>query len=67
MKLWPFKVIRGSDDKPILEVVHQENKKTFHPEQISAMVLENMKQTAESYLGQKVKDAVITVPAYFND
>lgn len=43
-----------------------ENKK-FHPEEISSMVLTKMKEVAETYVGQKVKDAVITVPAYFND
>lgn len=67
MKLWPFKVKSGSDDKPLIEVSYQEKTETFHPEQISAMVLQKMKETAEAYLGHQVKKAVITVPAYFND
>jgi heat shock protein 1/8 len=67
MKLWPFKVKSGSDDKPLIEVSYQEKTETFHPEQISAMVLQKMKETAESYLGHPVTKAVITVPAYFND
>ena len=64
---WPFKVVRGKDDKPMIEVTYQGEKKRFHPEEISAMVLQKMKESAEAYLGQKVTDAVITVPAYFND
>eukprot|EP00929_Paragymnodinium_shiwhaense_P017632 TRINITY_DN12710_c1_g1_i1.p1 TRINITY_DN12710_c1_g1~~TRINITY_DN12710_c1_g1_i1.p1 ORF type:complete len:745 (+),score=201.85 TRINITY_DN12710_c1_g1_i1:81-2237(+) len=67
MKHWPFKVVRGSDDKPMVEVTFQGKTKKFHPEEISAMVLQKMKETAEAHLGQKVTDAVITVPAYFND
>ncbi len=66
IKHWPFKVISDSD-KPKIEVTYQENVKRFTPEEISAMVLTKMKEIAEAYLGQTVKDAVITVPAYFND
>jgi len=67
MKSWPFKVVRGKDNKPQVEVQLQGEKKTFHPEEISAMVLQKMKESAEAYLGHPVSDAVITVPAYFND
>uniref|UniRef100_A0AC35TX83 Heat shock protein 70 n=1 Tax=Rhabditophanes sp. KR3021 TaxID=114890 RepID=A0AC35TX83_9BILA len=66
MKHWPFKVLdRGT--KPMIEVEFKGEKKEFSPEEISSMVLIKMKETAEAYLGQTVKDAVITVPAYFND
>jgi len=67
MKHFPFKVVRGKDDKPMMEVQYQGATKRFHPEEISAMVLQKMKETAEAHLGQTVTDAVITVPAYFND
>lgn len=67
MKHWPFKVVRGAGDKPMIEVQFQGKTKQFHPEEISAMVLQKMKETAEAYLGHPVVDAVITVPAYFND
>nr|ABP52087.1 heat shock protein 70 [Babesia orientalis] len=67
MKHWPFKVINGIGGKPTIEVTFQGQKKTFHPEEISSMVLIKMKEIAELYLGKPVKDAVITVPAYFND
>ena len=66
MKHWPFKVFDASG-KPKIEVEFKGETKQFLPEEISAMVLTKMKQTAESYLGQEVKSAVITVPAYFND
>ena len=66
MKHWPFKVI-SEDGKPKIQVEFKNEIKTFFPEEISAMVLVKMKETAEAFLGKKVTDAVITVPAYFND
>merc|ERR1712053_46146 len=66
MKHWPFKVIeKGS--KPAIEVQVDGKRKTFSPEEISGMVLGKMKQIASDYLGKEVKNAVVTVPAYFND
>ncbi|KAK3944469.1 Hsp70 chaperone [Diplogelasinospora grovesii] len=66
MKHFPFKVIdRGG--KPVIEVEFKGEKKVFTPEEISSMVLTKMKETAEAYLGGTVNNAVITVPAYFND
>jgi L1 cell adhesion molecule like protein len=67
MKQWPFTVIRGAGDKPLLQVKYQGEKKTYQPEEISAMVLVKMKSIAEAHLGEEVKNAVVTVPAYFND
>merc|ERR1711870_164348 len=67
IKLWPFKVIKDSGNKPKMEVEHKCESKAFTPEEISAMILTKMKETAEAHLGHKVKDAVVTVPAYFND
>ena len=64
---WPFKVVAGQDDKPLIQVQFKGKTETYHPEQISSMVLQKMKQIAEDYLGMPVKDAVVTVPAYFND
>eukprot|EP01125_Pyxidicula_operculata_P022299 TRINITY_DN903_c0_g1_i3.p1 TRINITY_DN903_c0_g1~~TRINITY_DN903_c0_g1_i3.p1 ORF type:complete len:643 (-),score=181.43 TRINITY_DN903_c0_g1_i3:21-1949(-) len=66
MKHWPFKVI-GKEDKPHIQVNYKGELKTFSAEEISAMVLTKMKQIAEAYLGHEVTDAVVTVPAYFND
>ncbi len=63
---FPFIVI-SKDDKPIIEINHKGEKKTFQPEEISSMVLTKMKEIAEAYIGEKVTEAVITVPAYFND
>merc|ERR1712066_1170210 len=66
-KLWPFKIIAGAGDKPMIQVHFNGEDKKFHPEEISSMILTKMKETAEAYLGQKCNDAVVTVPAYFND
>ncbi|CAM9173323.1 unnamed protein product, partial [Ectocarpus sp. 8 AP-2014] len=65
-KLFPFKVV-GQDRQAAVEVEVGGSKKTFAPEEISAMVLLKMKETAEDFLGQQVSNAVITVPAYFNN
>ena len=63
IKLWPFSVSEDSNGNPLIAA----NGKTFRPEEISAMVLTKMKETAETYLGTPVTKAVVTVPAYFND
>ncbi|XP_047983774.1 heat shock 70 kDa protein 18-like [Salvia hispanica] len=67
MKLWPFKVVSGTGDKPMVVVTYKGEKKQFSAEEISSMVLSKMKDIAEAYLGSSVKNAVVTVPAYFND
>merc|ERR1712063_249938 len=67
MKHWPFTVVRRDGDKPYIQVQYMGETKTFAPEEISSMVLQKMKQVAESYLGTTVDSAVVTVPAYFND
>ena len=66
MKHWPFKLVSKSS-KPHIQVNVKGEDKVFSPEEISAMVLGKMKEIAESYLGQSVTHAVVTVPAYFND
>ena len=66
LKLLPYKVVNVAN-KPKVEITTNEGPKLFTPEEISAMILGKMKSIAESYLGQKVTDAVVTVPAYFND
>jgi heat shock protein 1/8 len=66
MKHWPFKVV-DKDGKPTISVEYKGEQKTFTPEEISSMVLTKMRETAEAYLGEPTKNAVITVPAYFND
>jgi len=66
MKHWPFEVV-SDGGKPKLSVEYKGETKTFFPEEISSMVLTKMKETAEAYLGKTVTDAVVTVPAYFND
>jgi len=76
MKMWPFMVV-SHDGKPVIQVNttvggdgapgRAEEKKTLSPEEVSAMVLHKMRETAEAYLGEAVKHAVVTVPAYFND
>ncbi|XP_020086612.1 luminal-binding protein 5-like [Ananas comosus] len=67
IKFLPYKVV-NKDGKPYVEVrIKGGEKKVFSPEEISAMILTKMRETAETYLGRSIKDAVITVPAYFND
>ncbi|KAK9144040.1 hypothetical protein Syun_013440 [Stephania yunnanensis] len=67
MKLFPFKIV-NKDGKPYIQVKMKDGEtKVFSPEEISAMILTKMKETAEAFLGKKIKDAVVTVPAYFND
>ena len=63
IKQVPYKVVRGKNGMAVVKV----DDKEYTPQEISAMILQKMKQTAEEYLGEKVTDAVITVPAYFND
>jgi heat shock protein 1/8 len=67
IKYWPFKVNSDNNGKPVIKVDYNGEQKSFSPEEISAMVLVKMKEIAEQYLGEKVEQAVITVPAYFND
>ncbi|CAI7895304.1 unnamed protein product [Closterium sp. NIES-53] len=67
IKLWPFKVIAGAGEKPMIQVEYKGETKQFAAEEISSMVLTKMKEIAEAYLGTTVKNAVVTVPAYFND
>ncbi|XP_057436264.1 heat shock cognate 70 kDa protein-like [Lotus japonicus] len=67
MMLWPFKVIAGVDDKPMIVVKYHGKEKHLFAEEISSMVLTKMREIAEAYLESPVKNAVITVPAYFND
>jgi len=66
MKLWPFKLV-SHEGKPYVQVDYKGETKKFAPEEISAFILQKMKSTAEDYLGQEIKHAVVTVPAYFND
>merc|ERR1719203_977668 len=66
MKLWPFAIV-SVDGTPIIEVEYKGETKEFKAEEISSMVLTKMREIAEAYLGKEVKNAVVTVPAYFND
>jgi len=66
IKLWPFEVI-NKGEKPYVKVQYKGEEHTFAPEEISAMVLQKMKQIAEAYIGHGVTHAVVTVPAYFDD
>ena len=66
IKLWPFKVIEGSANKPMIVATYKGEEKHFAAEEISAIVLKKMREIAEAYLGRTVKNAVVTVPAYFN-
>ncbi|KAL6645886.1 hypothetical protein ACP70R_017494 [Stipagrostis hirtigluma subsp. patula] len=67
IKLWPFKVVQGHKDRPVIVVRHEGVERLFAPEEISSMVLAKMRETAEVYLGTTVKNAVITVPVYFSN
>jgi L1 cell adhesion molecule like protein len=67
MKLWPFKIISGPAEKPMIGVNYKGEDKQFAAEEISSMVLMKMREIAEAYLGSAIKNAVVTVPAYFND
>ncbi|KAL6123719.1 hypothetical protein ACLB2K_076238 [Fragaria x ananassa] len=67
VKLWPFKVIEGPSDRPLIVVTQNVEEKQFTAEEISSMVLVKMREIAEAYLGSTVKNAVITGPANFND
>ena len=67
VKLWSFSVSGDNNNKPLINVKYKNEDKTFHPEEISAMVIQRLKETTESYLGHPLKKVVITVPAYFND
>ena len=67
IKRYPFKVVGDASDRPQIIVQTKDGEKKYYPEEISAMLLQKMKQMVESYVGEEVKDAVITVPAYFND
>ena len=67
IKHFPFDVVSSNDGKPLIEVDYKNERKKFQPEEISSMILGKMKETAESFLGEEVTNAVITVPAYFND
>jgi len=66
IKMFPFSVI-NDNGKPVIEVDYMDEKKRFRPEEIGAMVLGKLKKISEDYLGQPIKNAVVTVPAYFND
>jgi heat shock 70kDa protein 1/2/6/8 len=69
IKHWSYTVVPGPGDKPLIQVEYKHETKTFSPEEVSAMVLTKMRDTAQAFLGQDktVKRAVVTVPAYFND
>lgn len=67
LEYYPFKIVKGNYDDPEIEVEYNDELVQFRPEQISAMILEKLKNDAEKFLGQTVTNAVVTVPAYFND
>ncbi|KAL2321486.1 hypothetical protein Fmac_025865 [Flemingia macrophylla] len=67
IKHWPFKVVPGPADKPMIAVTYKSQQKHFAAEEISSMVLTKMKEIAEAFLGHAIQNAVVTVPAYFND
>jgi len=65
--LWPFKVTAGDNDRPMITVKYKDQEKQLHAEEVSSMVLVKMREIAETYLETTVTNAVVTVPAYFND
>jgi len=65
--LWPFKVTAGVNDKPMITVRYKDEEKQLYAEEVSSMVLTKMREIAEAYLESTVKNAVVTVPAYFSD
>jgi heat shock 70kDa protein 1/2/6/8 len=67
IKLWSFNVTADNNNKPLINVKYKDEDKTFHAEEISAMVIQRLKETVEAQLGHELKKVVITVPAYFND
>ena len=67
IKHWPFKIESDENDKPMIKIEDNEGEKKYYPEQISALILKQLKKDAEEFLGREVKEAVITVPAYFNN
>ena len=67
LKKMPYNVVSGQNNIPKIKVTYKDEEKEFTPQEISSFILEKMKSTAEAYLGKEVKNAVITVPAYFND
>ena len=67
IRRYPFKVINDGNDRPQIEVLYKEQITRLYPEEISAAILVKMRESAEAYLGEPITDAVITVPAYFND
>ena len=67
MKYWPFKVIKDNNNRPLFEVEYKKKIEQYYPEQISAIILSKLKTNAENFCGHKITDAIITVPAYFND
>ena len=68
IKLWPFKVVKDEkSDRPQVCITYQKEERKFYAEEICAMVLQKLKQTATDFLGKEVKEAIIAVPAYFND
>ena len=67
IQAWPFEVVAGENNRPMLTATIDGEQKKLFPQQISAKVLEKLKNVASEYLGKEVKNAVVTVPAYFND
>jgi L1 cell adhesion molecule like protein len=67
MKMWPFKVIAGPGEKPMVDTQYKDEEKEFAAEEISSMVLIKMREIAEAYIGSTINNAIVTVPTYFND